>query len=284
MVEILVDIEVVCPGGFDQAVDDGACFSSVYRVMEQEVLPPHDIAFGLSLRRIVRKLEHEHFVHEVVHQALFLVLCIDNGCRKLAPLYGMELLKPLIKRLDDRPFFLQADLHPVLFGAAFVLPLQSEQAVDVGDTDLTGGHGSPLRFLRRDGIEKLTSQMRIASDTYDVLQRIVSGVSVTVDIPGEAFQEILCVLAFSPGMIIIEHDPGPSVIPCEIDPHVGLGLRAPARFLKHLAGDLVRVDDVPHEEILMEPLEYRPKVIEGTFDDPVRHRASVKPDPMLQHV
>ena len=95
-----------------------------------------------------------------------------------------------------------------------------EQLVAVIHANFSRQHPAASFLPYRDGIEKLTAEVRVAPDPFEVFRSVITAVSVAVAVPMKAFQEFFGVFPAAARMVVVEHDPRLSVIACEVDPHV----------------------------------------------------------------
>ena len=103
-------------------------------------------------------------------------------------------------------------------------------------------------------------------------QLMVPPVSIRVEVPGEALQELLRVLTLPAGLVLIEHDGTFCISTCPVQPHIALRLSFLARFLEHLQGGLIPVQHLPPEKLPVQLVIHRPQPVLAHPQQPVAHR------------
>ena len=110
-------------------------------------------------------------------------------------------------------------------------------------------------------------------------QSVVSLVSVCVQPSREALQEMLSVLRFSRGLVLIQHNSLFCAATGAVQPHVGLSGGGTSRLFQHLQGRLIRVQHRLPAKLLMQCIKtyhYQP---EGQTNVP-KHTGAVQKLPL----
>ena len=118
---------------------------------------------------------------------------------------------------------------------------------------------------------------------YLLREVVVSGVAICMEIATESCQELLWMLR-TPSRLVLVQDYGLVRIPAgPIQPHVAVGLRLLSRLVENLQGGFIRMENLPFEQLRMQPVIYGSQIILRGPQDPVGHSLPAQLDAFPLH-